>query len=68
MWIDIDGDGTRFLNLNRATMVCIDKDDNSMKVYESLNGIFDNRTFEGINTNKIIKLLRGADNGRAENN
>lgn len=32
MWIDVDGNGTRFLNINRITMISIDKDDNSMVV------------------------------------
>ena len=67
MWIDLDGDGTRFLNIDKASMVAVDKDDDSMKVYESLTGINDCRIFCGINANKIIEQLRGRDNGRAEN-
>lgn len=67
MWIDIDGNGTRFLNIDRAAMVVIDKDENSMKVYESLNGLFDSRFFEDINANEIIEQLRGTGNGRTEN-
>lgn len=67
MWIDIDGSGTRFLNIDRAAMVVIDKDENSMKVYESLNGLSDSRFFEDINANEIIEQLRGTGNGRTEN-
>lgn len=58
MWIDIDGDGTRFLNLDRASMVVVDRGDNSMKVYENLTGIKNSRVFNGINASEIIERLR----------
>ena len=69
MWIevDVDGNGTKFLNLNRVTMVVINKDDNSMIAYESLNGVSDNRLFKGINANALIEQLRDTGKG-GENN
>ena len=55
MWIDVDGNETRFLNIDRIVMISIDKDDNSMFVY--LDG--ENcKYFKNVDIARIIEQFR----------
>ena len=66
MWIDIGGDGTRFLNSDKVAMIAADRDDNSLAIYGHINGT-DCNFFRDVDVNRIIEQLRGTGNGRAEN-